>query len=245
VSGARRAITISTLTNADAADISRAVRCRLNARGENGDAEAVYQAIDQRSETYELPLATGDRVRPSRQTAACIDDIHGTIRNNGDVVEIIGRTDEDLLVRNHKGRVGAVEWRHLMDTGSDRLLLGFGHALTVDAAQGITSGERINALPRGTAGITAFKAYTAESRHVTQVWTMISEAAVHEAVKAARPLGDQEPITAQHVWDRVAADMSEKPYKTLAIDLLHTFRSDHDLGEHPAEWTPPAHPGEV
>jgi hypothetical protein len=78
--------------------------------------------------------------------------------------------------------------------------IGAGHALTIDVAQAITSGEHIKALPRGTGGITAFKAYTAESRHVTQVWTMISE----------------------------AADMSEKPCKTLAIDLLHALRRDHE-----------------
>ena len=114
----------------------------------------------------------------------------------------------------------------MMDPGSDRLLLGFGHALTIDSAQGITSGEHINALPRGTSGITAFKAYTAESRHVTQVWTMISEAAVFEAVKTGRPLGDQEQITADQLWDRVAADMSEKPYKAIGVDLLTMLRRD-------------------
>jgi hypothetical protein len=61
-----------------------------------------------------------------------------------------------------------------------------GHALTIDSAQSITSGEPINALPRGTAGITAFKAYTAESRHITQVYTLIAEAVVYEAVKTGR-----------------------------------------------------------
>ena len=51
-----------------------------------------------------------------------------------------------------------MEWRRLIDAETARLKLGFGHAMTIDAAQGITSDEHINALPRGSAGITAFKA---------------------------------------------------------------------------------------
>ena len=99
------------------------------------------------------------------------------------------------------------------------LLLGFGHALTVDAAQGITSAEHINALPRGSAGITAFKSYVAESRSRGATWTVVSDAAVHEAEKRSRALGDAAPITAADLWKRVAADMSAKPYKALGMDL--------------------------
>ena len=46
-----------------------------------------------------------------------------------------------------------------MDQQTDRLLLAYGHALTVDSAQRITSGEHINAMPCGTAGATSFKSY--------------------------------------------------------------------------------------
>ena len=63
-----------------------------------------------------------------------------------------------------KGEVAEVEWRRLADEETGRLLLGFGHALTIDAAQGITSDEHINALPRGTSGVTGFTSYVAESR---------------------------------------------------------------------------------
>jgi len=124
--------------------------------------------------------------------------------------------------------VGAVQWRALKDSRSDRLLLGFGHALTIDSAQGITSGEHINALPRGTAGITAFKSYVAESRHVTQVYTVISEAAAFEAVKRSRAVGDKEPITTGHLWEQVAKDMSDKPYKSLALDLVEAIERSRE-----------------
>jgi energy-coupling factor transporter ATP-binding protein EcfA2 len=217
---AKLGVTISALTNEDAADISRAVRTRLKARGEIGDDERVFLAVDQRGETYSLPLATGDRVRLFRKTAARVDGARGFIGSNGDIVEILGWTESGPVMRNAAGQVGEVEWRRLKDGRSDRLLLGFGHALTVEAAQGITSGEHINALPRGTAGITAFKAYVAESRHVSQVYTIISEAAVFEAVKHSRALGDASPVTSEHLWDHVAGDMSRKPYKALGMDLV-------------------------
>jgi TrwC relaxase/AAA domain len=226
-SRAKFGVTISALTNDDAAQISQAVRGRLKARGEIGDDEIVYQAIDQRGEMYDMPLATGDKVRLFRKTSALIDGKRGDIGSNGDVVEVVGQTAHTIKLRDAKGRVGTVEWRRLRDQETNRLLLGFGHALTIDSAQGITSGEHINALPRGTAGITAFKAYTAESRHITQVHTMIAEAAVREAVQTSRALGDAEPLTTEHLWERVAADMSEKPYKALASDLLTQLRRDH------------------
>ena len=213
-------VTISALTNEDAADISRAVRARLKARGEIGGDERTYEAVDQRGEVYDLPLATGDRVRLFRKTAARIEGKPGFIGSNGDIVEIVSWTERGPVMRNSDGRVGEVQWRRLMDSRSDRLLLGFGHALTVDAAQGITSGEHINALPRGTAGITAFKNYVAESRHASQVHTIISEVAVFEAVKHSRAMGDARPITSEGLWERVAEDMSYKPYKALAMDLV-------------------------
>ena len=94
------------------------------------------------------------------------------------------------------------------------------HALTIDAAQGITSDEHIDALPRGTAGVTAFTSYVAESRSRGTTWTVISEGAVLEAERHRQALGDITPITRERLWERAAEDMSEKPYKALGIDLL-------------------------
>jgi hypothetical protein len=199
------------------------VRERLKARGELGQEEVVHQAIDQRGETYDMPISTGDKVRLFRKTYALIEGKPGFIGANGNIVEVVGQSVDGLQLRDADGRVGSVQWRALKDSRSDRLLLGFGHALTIDSAQGITSGEHINALPRGTAGITAFKSYVAESRHVTQVYTVISEAAVFEAVKRGRAVGDKEAITTGHLWEQAAKDMSDKPYKSLALDLVEAI----------------------
>ena len=164
-------VTVSALTNEDAADISRAIRTRMKERGELGPEEREFAAVDQRGVTYDLQLAPGDKVRLFRKTSATIDGKRGDIGSNGDMVEIVGWTKGGVVLQDKRGRDGTVEWKRLIDRKSDRLLLAYGHALTVDSAQGITSGEHINALPRGTAGATSFKTYVAESRHVTQVYT--------------------------------------------------------------------------
>ncbi len=220
-----RGVTVSALTNADAAEISKAIRTRLKARGEVGADEAVYAAVDNRGEQYELPVAMGDRFRLYKQTAATIDGRYGFIGANGDVVEVVRRTDDGLVFRNKDGRVGTVQWRRLRDRDTGRLLLGYGHCLTVDSSQGITSGEHINALPRGSAGITAFKAYVAESRHEYDAWTMVGEWAEREAERMSRPLGDQREITEVDLWKRVAKNMAAKPYKSLGIDLVDKLQS--------------------
>ena len=95
-SGSRRGITVSVLTNSDAADVSHAIRERMKARGELGTDETVYDAIDQRGEQYALPIAIGDRLRLFRKTWAKIDGKGGSIGSNGDIVEVVGRMANGL-----------------------------------------------------------------------------------------------------------------------------------------------------
>ena len=219
-SGSNRGITISAPTNDDAADISRAIRARLMERGEIASDEVVYQAVDQRGQAYDLALAAGDRVRLFRRTWGVIDDREQQVGNNGDVVEVLAQDNNVLRIRTKEGRVADVAWRRLADAESGRVLLGFGHALTIDAAQGITSDEHMNALPRGTSGVTAFTTYVAESRARGTTWTLMAEGALYEAERHRQALGDITPITREDLWARAAKDMSEKPYKALGIDLL-------------------------
>ena len=227
--GSRRGVTVTAPTNADAAAISGAIRDRLRARGELGRDEVVHAAVDPRGARYVLPIATGDRLRLFRRTSGTVDGKRAHLGSNGQVVEVVGRNAAGLRLRVAGGRGGPVvhvAWDRLTDRESGRLLLGFGHCLTIDSAQGITSGEHINALPRGSAGVTAFKAYVAESRHVSQVWTMVGEAAERATEAASRPLGDPRPVTAEHLWARVGRNLGEKPYKPLGMDLLAQVRRD-------------------
>ena len=49
---------------------------------------------------------------------------------------------------------------------------------------------------------------------------------MHEAERHRQAVGDATPITQDTLWARAAADMSEKPYKALGIDLLNAARHD-------------------
>jgi hypothetical protein len=227
-SGSKKGISVSAPTNEDAAAISLAIRKRLKARGEIGADERVYDAVDQNGREYSLPLATGDRVRLFRRTWGEVDGRMKQVGNNGDVVELLSQGHKGLRIRTKEGEVANIEWRRLADVGSNRLLLGFGHALTIDAAQGLTSDEHINALPRGTGGVTAFTSYVAESRSRGTTWTVISEGALLEAERHRQALGDITPITKVDLWARAAADMSKKPYKALGIDLKAAALRDRE-----------------
>lgn len=219
--GSKGGITISALTNQDVADISRAVRERLKARGEVHGPERRIAAIDQRGEIYEMEVAAGDRVRLYGRTFGRAEGSGRTtfVGSNGDVVEVVDHSDAGLRVRTRDGTIAAIGWDRLRDSKTGRTRLGFGHALTIDAAQGITSDEHINALPRGIGNVTGFTAYVAESRARGTTWTMIADGATFEAVRNRRAIGDITPIDEKEVWDYVAASMATKPYKALGMDL--------------------------
>ncbi|WP_264784633.1 MobF family relaxase, partial [Asaia bogorensis] len=223
--GYTRGVTISAPTNADVADISQAIRAHLKARGEIGEDRAVVRAIDQRGEQYDLPLTIDDRVRLFDRIECRVKTPHGVRRHslgsNGDFVTVRDVQENGLVLRNRQGREGFVSWDDLRDVKhTDRIRLGFGHAMTIDAAQGITSDEHINAMPRGTASMTGFMAYVAETRHVYRCWTMISEAAVREAELRSRALGDPDPVRMADLWNRVAGDLGRHDYKALGLDLV-------------------------
>jgi hypothetical protein len=227
-SGSTRGITVSAPTNDDAAEISQAIRARLKARGEISGPERVHAAVDQRGAEYNLALAEGDRVRLFRRTWGKVDGREQQVGNNGDVVTVLSQSDAGMRIRTKDGQIADVEWRRFADAETGRLLLGLGHALTIDAAQGLTSDEHINALPRGTSGVTAFTSYVAESRARGTTWTVISEGALFEAERHRQALGDITPIATEDLWRRAADDMSEKPYKGLGIDLLASALRDRE-----------------
>jgi hypothetical protein len=94
------------------------------------------------------PIATGNKLRLFRRTWAKIEGKGGSISNNGDIVEVVGRLPDGLMLRDKDGRVGGVQWRRREHKETGRLLVGFGHAMTIEAVHGITSDEHINTLPR-------------------------------------------------------------------------------------------------
>lgn len=227
VSGSKRGITMSAPTNEDALALGMAVRERLRQRGEIDVRETIRPAISQRgsaSDLFDLPIAAGDRLRLYSRTWGTYQSQWGKRRcelgANGDFATVKSWDDHGLVLRNEKGREGFVPWDMLTDTKTGRLRLGLGYAMTIDAAQGVTSDEHINALPRGSGAVTGFTTYVAESRHVSQCWTWIGEGSLREAEQWSRPLGDKTPVTLNDLYDRLAADMGRHPYKDLGIDLV-------------------------
>src|SRR5208283_3072849 len=206
---------------------------RLKKRGQIGADETTYQAVYYKGgdnpELFSLPIATGDKLRLYRKTMVEIDGRQRSIGNNGNIVEVLGQSDQGLHLRNAQGLAAKVPWNRLADKNTGRLLLGFGRAFTIDAAQGMsTKGEHINAMAHGTGSASAFKTYTAESRATGRTHTLISKAAVHAAVQRSRALGDVTPMTEEDLWERVAKDASAKPYKALALDLTGKAHRRHD-----------------
>ncbi|MBO1360326.1 relaxase domain-containing protein [Acetobacter sacchari] len=226
--GSYKTVSMSVLTNRDAADLSLAVRKLLQERGDVSRDERIVKAVDQRGEEYDLALAAGDRVRLYKRVWGTVDGQSTWAGNNGDICEVVATTDDGVRLRLRDGREADVQWRRLSDGRSNRVMLGFGHAMTVDAAQGITSDEHINAMPRGVDLATGFTSYVAESRARGSTWTMIADGATFEAVRNGRALGDQTPITSDDLWNYVARKMAHKPYKALGMDLPHRKRQDRD-----------------
>ena len=125
--GSKRGITISALTNEDAAAISFAVRERLKARGEIGADEAAYRAIDQRGEVYDLALATGIRCGCSaRPASTAAGPRSGTTATSSRFWP--GRGGAGPAQPGRRGRARRLVATHGRRTG--RLLLGHGHCLT-------------------------------------------------------------------------------------------------------------------
>ena len=163
-------------------------------------------ACDQTGDTFDLPLAV-DRVRLfSRTNAAYADKSRGLIGNNGSVLEVVSIDKTGITLRNASGRVGRVAWERHPDSG--RIRLSYGDALTIDASQGLTSTEHIEAMPAGTSGVNAFKAYTASSRHRRATYIIVAEGAERREIATRRPLGDPRPIREHDVWGNVARNLS-------------------------------------
>src|SRR5271166_1929651 len=189
-------LTVSAPTNTDARAIGMAIRERRRDAGELGPDQVVLDACDQSGAAYALPLAVGDRVRLfARTNAAYANRGRGVIGNNGSVLEVRGISAVGVVLRNQSGREGLVKWDTLRDPASRRIRLSYGDVLTIDAAQGSTITEHIQAMPAGTQAVTAFKAYPAASRHRRASYLVTSDGAERREIAARRPLGDARPMS--------------------------------------------------
>jgi len=213
-------LTASAPTNADARSIGAAIRERRRAAGQVGPDQVTLQATDQNGQHYVLPLAEGDRVRLFATTRANFGGRGGVMGNNGSVVEVERIKDAGVQLRTSAGKSGFVAWDTLRDPASGRVKLTYGDVLSIDAIQGATSTEHINALPSGSQAVTGFKAYVAQSRSRETTWLVIADGMERGEILARRALGADQAITEAEVWANVARNLSRQPEKGLATDLL-------------------------
>jgi len=214
-------LTVSAPSNADARAIGAAIREHRRDAKEVGPDQVVLDACDQLGAAYELPLAVGDRVRLfARTNAAYADRSRGIIGNNGSVLTVRGIDAAGVVLQNAQGREGLVKWDTLRDPASGRIRLSYGEVLTVDASQGLTSTEHIQAMPAGTRAVTAYKAYTAASRHRQVSYLVASDGAERREIAAHRPLGDPRPIREADVWANMARNLARQPEMPAALDFL-------------------------
>lgn len=215
--------TISAPTNADAHQISAAVRAERRNLGMVGPDLATVRATDG-DRDYSLPLAAGDRVRLFKSTGAAYEGGGGgSIGRNGSVLEVIGANHGGVTLRSKTGRVGFVEWDALRND-SGRIHLSYGDAMTIHTAQGSTAQEHIFALPSGSQAVTGHTGYSAATRHKSVAYLVTSEAAERVAVKESRPINDTHDITLDDKWANVAKALSYQPQRDSATAMLERVR---------------------
>jgi hypothetical protein len=216
-------ISVSAPTNAQAHDISLAIRERRKNLGEIAADKIMVRATDGDGlANYDLVLAEGDRVRLFKRMNVKFSgsDTVGNIGRNGTVLSVIAVRDEGLVLRNPGGREGVVAWSSLRDERSGRIQLAYGDALTTNTAQGTTVTEHIHAIPAGSRLVSAFGAYTSGSRHREQSFIVTSEGAERAEIIARRPLGDRREIMRGDIVNNVIRNLSQQPIKEAALDML-------------------------
>jgi len=215
-------VTVSAPTNAEAHDISMAIRAERRAAGEIGDDKVALAATDGQGErSYSMALAEGDRVRLFRRVNATFVETgrSSNIGRNGTVLEVAGIRDDGLMLRSAGGKVGFVPWDRLRDDGG-RVQLAYGDALTTYSGQGSSVTEHIHAMPSGSRLVTAFGAYTSGSRHREQSFIVTSDGAERAEIASRRPLGDRREINASDVLANVTRNLSRQDEKESAVSML-------------------------
>ncbi len=216
-------ISVSAPSNAEAHDISLAIRQQRRAMGDIGPDQITVKATDGAGEReYELALAVGDRVRFFRRTNAKFTETGtvGNIGRNGSVLEIVTIDAAGLTLRNAAGREGVVAWDTLRGEAGGRVQLAYGDALTTNTAQGTTVTEHIHTMPGGTKLVSAFGAYTSGSRHREQSFIVTSEGAERAEVIARRPLGDRREIGRGDLVNNIIRNFAQAPEKEAALALI-------------------------
>ncbi|GBR23030.1 hypothetical protein AA0488_0033 [Kozakia baliensis NRIC 0488] len=206
--------------------IASVIRDRRRSIGELKKDLVILKAMDQHGTPYDLPLARGDRVRLFKRTNAKRDDgKRGIIGNNGSVLEVRDYRYGGLYLRNSHGTCGWVDLETLASPHDDRVLLGYGDVLTIDASQGLTSTEHILAMPRGSGHLDAHRAYVGASRHRFRNWIVTSERAERRNIMSRRGMGSRQSIGRDDILTAMADNLDRRDQRLSALSLLEDART--------------------
>jgi hypothetical protein len=211
-------LTVSAPTNRDAYDLSLAVRAEMRAMSRLGEDKLTVQvAAGDGSGLQLLPLAAGDKVRLFNRVFGP-DKTH--FGSNGDVVTVLDANGDGIQARNPDGAETFLGFEKLRQRNDGPIRLSYGYATTIDASQGSTSPEHIDALPEGSRAVNGLKGYVAESRHRDTTWMVVNEAAERRQIASRIPIGEYRPIRDDDIWNNVAENLGRQPIKASAIEVL-------------------------
>jgi hypothetical protein len=223
---------ISAPTNHDVLSISRGMRGKLREVGRLGEDIAKLPVVDTAGNEASLDLARGDKIMFLKRVDG-VDprtDSRRIAGYNGSVVTLldVDLQREKLRVKTQNDVVLDIKFKNLQDRESGRAMLGYGYALTIDKAQGITSDNHINALLGGTAAIDAKKFYVNESRHRHRCVTMLDREAELENLRRKLAIGVKLPNDPREALVEYSVKNIEKcALKANALDFVESGGVEH------------------
>lgn len=217
-SNPKYSITVSAPTNADAHQLSIAIREKRRELGliDKKDLVTIKAAGAGKKVDYEMKLAVGDKVRLFKNVSPLKK--RGSLGRNGSVLTVVNADKGGVELRNSDGNQGYVPWNRLTQGGKVRL--AYGEVMTTHTAQGSTATEHIYAMPQGTKAVNGFSSYSSGARHEQKSYMVISAGAERAEVAARRPIGDPRPIKEDDLWANAARNLGYQPVKATAIDFL-------------------------
>jgi hypothetical protein len=209
---------IGVATNRDAHDIGVAVRKQLQDAGNIGPDKIDLQVMMRGEDGLQkMSLAQGDKVRVFNRVVLA-DREH--FASNGDVLTVLEVSTDGMKARNEAGAEAFVGWASLQGRHDPAPKLAYGHALTIDASQGITSRRHIDAVLSGSWQHQGGKGYVNESRQVETTYMIVNEASERKKIFTHVPRGEHRIVRDDDIWKHVADNMSRPTTKASALDFM-------------------------
>ncbi len=226
---AGEAPTVSVPTNADAHQVSIAIREQRQRASLIGVDLKSFKVSDNDGRAAYLKVAKGDTLRLFQSTygdsgrAASGRGGKGgvLVGRNGSIVTVLDVEQDGIRLRNAHGKMALVRWANLNSKkNAGHLALGYGYAMTIHTAQGSTAAGHIVSLPDGSQSVTGKEGYSAMTRHKHWSALVTNEQAELIEVRKSRPINSTMDITLDDKWANVARNLAWQPDKDNALDMI-------------------------